>query len=164
MSAVNRCMRIRFDDYAPPRRMTVSLMRRPSRPVCSTNWWGAWYDLNLGNRRASDNHRTHDILHGVAIRAARAVQPATGFHGPPERCERIVPFNTSDLYFSIDRTRVGGGQAEHAGLTSRINDAHARAAVTLGDDSDEYLTQDAEDNHYQNLLDAEIAKLAGSDD
>ena len=46
---------------------------------------------------------------------------------------------------------------EHAGLTSRINDALARAAVTLGDDSDEYLTRDVEDNHYQNLLDAEIA-------
>jgi hypothetical protein len=47
--------------------------------------------------------------------------------------------------------------AEHAGLTSRINDVLARAAVTLGNDSDEYLTRDPEDNHYQNLLGAEIA-------
>jgi hypothetical protein len=51
----------------------------------------------------------------------------------------------------LDESRV-----EHAGLTSRINDVLARAAVTLGDDSDEYLTRDQEDNHYQNLLSAEI--------
>lgn len=48
-------------------------------------------------------------------------------------------------------------KAEHTGLTSRINDLLARAAVTLGDDSDEYLARDPEDNHFQNLLGAEIA-------
>ena len=47
-------------------------------------------------------------------------------------------------------------KAEHAGLKSRIDDALARAAVTLGNDSDEYLTRDPEDNHYQNLLGTEI--------
>ena len=47
--------------------------------------------------------------------------------------------------------------AEHAGLTSRINDVLARAAVTLGNDSDEYLTRDPEDGHHQNLLNTEIA-------
>ena len=47
--------------------------------------------------------------------------------------------------------------AEHTGLTSRINDVLARASVTLGNDSDEYLTRDPEDNHLQNLLGAEIA-------
>jgi hypothetical protein len=47
-------------------------------------------------------------------------------------------------------------KAEHAGLTSRVNDVLARAAVTMGNDSDEYLTRDPEDNHYQNLLGTEI--------
>ena len=47
-------------------------------------------------------------------------------------------------------------RAEHAGLTSRINDVLARAAVTLGNDSDEYLTRDPKDGHHQNLLGAEI--------
>jgi hypothetical protein len=47
--------------------------------------------------------------------------------------------------------------AEHTGLTSRIIDVLARASVTLGNDSDEYLTRDPEDNHFQNLLGAEIA-------
>jgi len=49
-----------------------------------------------------------------------------------------------------------GAKAEHAGLTSRINDVLARAAVTMGNDFDEYLTRDPEDNHYQNLLNTEI--------
>ena len=48
-------------------------------------------------------------------------------------------------------------KAEHAGLKSRIDDVLARAAVTLGNDSDEYLTRDPEDDHYQNLLGTEIA-------
>ncbi|WP_247783885.1 hypothetical protein [Bradyrhizobium sp. 170] len=51
-----------------------------------------------------------------------------------------------------------GAKAEQAGLKSRIDDALARAAVTLGNDSDEYLTRDPQDNHYQNLLGTEIAE------
>jgi hypothetical protein len=49
-------------------------------------------------------------------------------------------------------------KTEHAVLTSHINDVVARAAVTIGNESDEYLTRDPEDNHYQNLLGIEIAK------
>jgi hypothetical protein len=52
---------------------------------------------------------------------------------------------------------LDGAKAEQAGLKSRIDDVLARAAVTLGNDSDEYLTRDPEDNHYQNLLSTEIA-------
>jgi len=48
-------------------------------------------------------------------------------------------------------------KAEHEGLTSRINDVVARVAVTVGNDSDEYLTREPEDNHFQNLLGTEIA-------
>jgi hypothetical protein len=62
----------------------------------------------------------------------------------------------SSIFRSIEDA-LEAANAEHAGLTSRINDVLARAAVTLGNDSDEYLTRDPEDNHYQNLLGAEIA-------
>ena len=48
-------------------------------------------------------------------------------------------------------------RAEHSGLRSRIDDAIARAAVTAGNNPDEYLTREPEDNHFQNLLGAEIA-------
>jgi hypothetical protein len=50
-----------------------------------------------------------------------------------------------------------GAKAEQAGLKSRIDDVLARAAVTLGNDSDEYLTRDPEDSRYQDLLSTEIA-------
>ena len=61
---------------------------------------------------------------------------------------------------SILRTIDDGleeAEAELAGLTSRIEDVLARAAVTVGNDSDEYLTRDPQDSHYQNLLGTEIA-------
>ncbi|MFL5238646.1 MAG: hypothetical protein ACJ8EL_13770 [Rhizomicrobium sp.] len=51
---------------------------------------------------------------------------------------------------------LDGVKAEQAGLKSRIDDVLARAAVTQGNDSDEYLTRDPEDNHYQSLLNTEI--------
>ena len=61
----------------------------------------------------------------------------------------------ASIFRSIEEA-LEGAKAEHAGLTSRVNDALARAAVTMGNDSDEYLTRDPKDNHYQNLLGAEI--------
>ena len=60
------------------------------------------------------------------------------------------------IFRSIENA-LEGAKAEQTGLKSRIDDALARAAVTLGNDSDEYLTRDHVDNHYQNLLGTEIA-------
>ena len=48
-------------------------------------------------------------------------------------------------------------ESEHTGLKTRIHDVLARAAVTVGNDTDEYLTRDAKDTKYQNLLGLEIA-------
>ena len=62
----------------------------------------------------------------------------------------------TSIFRSIEDA-LEGAKAEQAGLKSRIDDALARAAVTLGNDSDEYLTRDPEDNHCQNLLGTEIA-------
>jgi hypothetical protein len=62
----------------------------------------------------------------------------------------------ASIFRSIEDA-LEGAKAEHAGLTSRVNDVLARAAVTMGNDSDEYLTRDPKDNHYQNLLGTEIA-------
>jgi hypothetical protein len=49
-------------------------------------------------------------------------------------------------------------KAEQAGLRERIDDVLALAAVTLGNDSDEYLTRDKEDSRHQALLGTEIAE------
>lgn len=67
-----------------------------------------------------------------------------------------------------DRARVGAildsikqalseATTEHTGLKTRIDDVMARAAVTVGNDTDEYLTRDTQDTQYQNLLGREIA-------
>ena len=52
---------------------------------------------------------------------------------------------------------LDGAKAEQAGLKARIDDVLARAAITQGNDSDEYLTRDPESSHYQSLLNTEIA-------
>ena len=62
----------------------------------------------------------------------------------------------TSIFRSIEQA-LEDARAEQAGLKSRIDDALARSAITLGNDSDEYLTRDPVDNHYQNLLGSEIA-------
>jgi hypothetical protein len=60
------------------------------------------------------------------------------------------------VFRSIEEA-LDGAKAEQAGLSSRIDDVLARAAVTQGNDSDEYLTRDPEGSRYQSLLNTEIA-------
>ena len=66
----------------------------------------------------------------------------------------------TSIFRSIEEA-LEGARTEQAGLKSRIDDALARSAVTLGNDSDEYLTRDPEDSHYQNLLGSEIVEGEG---
>ena len=67
-----------------------------------------------------------------------------------------------------DRGRVGSileaidralktAEREQAGLSARIDDVLARAAVTFGNGTDEYLDRDALDSHHQDLFGIEIA-------
>ncbi|WP_166293739.1 MULTISPECIES: hypothetical protein [unclassified Bradyrhizobium] len=66
-----------------------------------------------------------------------------------------------------DRARIGSimaaieaalqaAESEQSGLGRRVDDVLARAAVTLGNGTDEYLEREALDNHHQDLFDAEI--------
>jgi hypothetical protein len=66
-----------------------------------------------------------------------------------------------------DRQRIGSivasiegaleaAENEHAGLSRRVDDVLARAAVTIGNGTDEYLEREALDNHHQDLFTAEI--------
>lgn len=48
-------------------------------------------------------------------------------------------------------------EQEQAGLSARIDDVLARAAVTFGNGTDEYLYRDALDSHHQDLFGTEIA-------
>jgi hypothetical protein len=48
-------------------------------------------------------------------------------------------------------------EAEHCGLKARIDDVLARAAITLGNGTDEYLTREPADIDLQNQFDRQIA-------
>jgi hypothetical protein len=54
-------------------------------------------------------------------------------------------------------TALHDAEKEQAGLNRRVDDALARAAVTLGNDADEYLEREALDSHHQDLFSTEIA-------
>jgi hypothetical protein len=67
-----------------------------------------------------------------------------------------------------DRARIGSVMAaieaalrdaekEQTGLTKRVDDALARAAVTFGNGTDEYLDREPLDNHHQDLFASDIA-------
>jgi hypothetical protein len=56
---------------------------------------------------------------------------------------------------SIDAA-LGAAEAEQAGLSQRVADVLARAAVTLGNDSDEYVSRESLDSHHQDLFSTEI--------
>lgn len=47
-------------------------------------------------------------------------------------------------------------ESERAGLARRIEDVRSRAAVTVGNDVDEYVDRDERDTSYLNRMDAEI--------
>jgi hypothetical protein len=66
-----------------------------------------------------------------------------------------------------DRERIGSivasieaaiqaAENEQAGLSRRVDDVLARAAVTFGNGTDEYLEREALDNHHQDLFTAEM--------
>jgi hypothetical protein len=62
----------------------------------------------------------------------------------------------ASIYRSIEDA-LEGVRGEQAGLKLRIDDVLALTAITLGNDSDEYITRDLEDSRYQDLLGTEIA-------
>jgi hypothetical protein len=72
-----------------------------------------------------------------------------------ERNVRTDSMRTTSMSNSIDRA-LHDAQAEHAGLQQRLNDALARAAVTSGNSSDEYLDREPENAELQNLLSSKI--------
>ncbi|MBN9011754.1 MAG: hypothetical protein J0H25_01595, partial [Rhizobiales bacterium] len=47
-------------------------------------------------------------------------------------------------------------ESERAGLARRVADVLSRAAVTVGNDTDEYIDRDDRDTNYLNRMDAEI--------
>ena len=81
--------------------------------------------------------------------------------------EREFKTRSADRDAETDRARIASIMAaiqtvldaadqEKVGLSRRVDDALARAAVTLGNDTDEYLYRDPRDDYYQKLFNLEI--------
>jgi hypothetical protein len=51
---------------------------------------------------------------------------------------------------------LAAAEAEQLGLNRRVEDVLARASVTFGNGTDEYLTREPLDNHHQRLFDTKI--------
>ena len=54
------------------------------------------------------------------------------------------------------QTALDGAEKEKAGLSQRVDDALAFAAVTMGAATDEYLEREPLNDHHQSLFNAEI--------
>ena len=84
------------------------------------------------------------------------------------RSEEGFKARSAERDAETDRARIGSimaaieaalqaAESEQSGLGRRVDDVLARAAVTLGNGTDEYLERDALDNYHQDLFDAEIS-------
>jgi hypothetical protein len=62
-----------------------------------------------------------------------------------------------DCIVSAIEAALAAAEAEQLGLSRRVEDVLARAAVTFGNDTDEYLTREPLDNHHQRLFEIEIS-------
>ena len=57
---------------------------------------------------------------------------------------------------SAIETALQAAEKEQVGLSRRVDEVLARAAVTLGNGTDEYLEREPLDSHHQDLFDTEI--------
>lgn len=82
--------------------------------------------------------------------------------------ERDFKARSADRDAETDRVRIGSvleaidtalqaAQQEQSGLNRRVDDVLARAAVTMGNGTDEYLEREPLDSHHQDLFGAEIS-------
>jgi len=73
-----------------------------------------------------------------------------------ERDAQTDRLRVGSILLAIDNALIAA-QAEQSGLTRRVDDFLARAAVTFGNDTDEYLTRERLDSLHQDLFDNEIS-------
>ena len=86
----------------------------------------------------------------------------------PRLGNRDFSARSIDRDANTDRSRVNSileaienalsaAEQERSGLSRRVEDALARAAVTIGSGTDEYLERDSLDSHHQDLFSTEIS-------
>ena len=62
-----------------------------------------------------------------------------------------------DAVMNAIEAALQAAESEHKGLSQRVDEVLARAAVTVGNASDEYLDREPLDNLHQNLFSEEIS-------
>jgi hypothetical protein len=92
-------------------------------------------------------------------RAQNLVKSRLGGEGfkarSPERDAETDRQRIASIVAAVDAA-LEAAESEQAGLSRRVEDVLARAAVTLGNGTDEYLEREALDNYHQDLFDKEI--------
>ena len=73
----------------------------------------------------------------------------------PERDAETDRTRLDTVFGAIDQA-LTSAEAEQTGLTKRVDDVLARAAVTFGNGDDEYLTRESLDSHHLDLFETEI--------
>lgn len=71
--------------------------------------------------------------------------------------DKAADYDRIQAVLAVIDTQLAEAEREHAGLARRVEEALARAAVTFGNGTDEYLEREALDNHHQDLLAAEVS-------
>jgi hypothetical protein len=74
----------------------------------------------------------------------------------PERDAETDRSRVSSILEAIE-SALDAAEREQSGLNRRVEDVLARAAVTMGNGTDEYLDREPLDSHHQNLFNTEIA-------
>jgi hypothetical protein len=62
-----------------------------------------------------------------------------------------------DIVMNAIEAALQAAEGEQKGLNQRVEEVLARAAVTVGNATDEYLQREPLDNHHQNLFSEEIS-------
>ena len=93
--------------------------------------------------------RAHRLFRGGATERGFKARSA-------ERDAETDQLRVGSILLAIE-TALAAAEAEQSGLTRRVDDFLARAAVTFGNGTDEYLTREALDSHHQDLFDKEIS-------
>jgi hypothetical protein len=128
--------------------MVCGLVRRGSEKLIRRQWVARAFDWlcrasNRSGQLSKGGERVFQLF--LRVRANNYIKAGVGRNAGTAACA-----------FRAIEDSLGRAKAEQAGLESRIEDV-ARAALTLGNDSDEYLTRDLKSVRYQSSLSTEIA-------
>jgi hypothetical protein len=79
------------------------------------------------------------------------------FYSPSKERDAKIDSARIDAIVTAIENALNAAQSEHSGLSLLVDDVLARASVTLGNGTDEYLEREASENYHQELFAAKIS-------